>query len=330
MTDYLITNSAALVGGIEDASVPASFDPAYASHALRFTESQEAALTLPGIPDIWIHATCYYDDFSLVTSGTGNFWTVGVPNAIVAQIKRNAAVKSLNYAGLYDNFPLVIGPTLDALPRATRFILDVHLEIGIAIAGNANDFRASFYINGALLAQVIGRCNPINGRGPVKFAFGGSNFLGGNARFFVSNILVSNLDTRGRQFRILRPTGPGTLATGVGGFAELGDSDPATLAYARAAGDAVTSTLTPGAAPPGTIGRVRLVTYARNAVEAPNPALVVNRLRLGGTDYDAAPQAPAGASITALTSDWALNPATGLPWTWSDLASLEIGFMGTN
>jgi hypothetical protein len=118
--------------------------------------------------------------------------------------------------------------------------------------------------------------------------------------------------------------------TGVGGFAELGDSDAATFAYARGAGDAVTSTLTPGAAPPGTIGRVRLVTYARNAVEAPNPALVVNRLRLGGADYDATPQAPAEATVTALTSDWALNPATGLPWTWADLASLEIGFMGTN
>jgi hypothetical protein len=330
MTDYLITNSAALIGGVEDASVSGSFDPAYASHALRFSHSQEAALTLPGIPDVWIHATCYYDDFSLTTAGVGSFWTVGVPNANVAQVKRNAAVKTLNYAGLYDTGPNSIGPALDALPSAVRFTLDVHLETGIAIAGNANDHRCSVYINGTLRGQVLGRANAVAGGKPVKFAFGGTSFLGGAARFFLSNILVSNLDTRGRQFRILRPTGLGSLATGVGGYAELGDSDPATFAYARAAGDAVTSTLTPGAASPGTIGRLRLVTYARNAVEAPNPALVVNRLRLGGTDYDAAPQAPAGATITALTSDWALNPATGLPWTWSDLASLEIGFMGTN
>ena len=32
MTDYLITNAAALVGGTEDATVPGTFDPAYASH----------------------------------------------------------------------------------------------------------------------------------------------------------------------------------------------------------------------------------------------------------------------------------------------------------
>ncbi|MCE8547559.1 hypothetical protein KBY25_17175 [Ruegeria pomeroyi] len=48
----------------------------------------------------------------------------------------------------------------------------------------------------------------------------------------------------------------------------------------------------------------------------------------GGTNHDAVGQAPAGASLEALTSEWALNPDTGLPWTWADLAGLEIGFAG--
>lgn len=330
MTDYLITNAAALVGGTEDATVPGTFDPAYASHALRFAAGDEAALALPGIPDVWIRATCFYDDLSLVAAGVGTFWTVAVPNANIVQVKRSAAVRTLNYADTYATNPTVTGPALDALPSATRFTLDVHLETGIAIAGNINDHRSSFYINGALRGQVQARCNAVGGRAPVKFAFGGVSYLGGNGRFFLSNVLVSDQDTRGRSFRILRPTGAGALGTAIGGFAELGDSDPATFAYARAAGDAVTSTLTPGVAPPGTIGRLRLVTYARKAVVAPDPSLIVNRLRLGGADFDAAPLAPAGATIEALTSDWALNPATGQPWTWSDLAGLEIGFMGTN
>ena len=330
MTDYLITNSAAVIGGTEDASVPGSFDPAYADHALRFLDGDEAALTLPGINDLWVHADCFYDDFNLTSTGDGNLWTVSVPNADIVMIDCSNGAKTLDYAGSYNTTPTTTGPAADVIPDATLFTLDAHLETGVAVAGNADDFRVTFYIGGAILGQVVSRCNYVNGNGPVKFAFGGINFLDGNARFFLSNILVSDQDTRGRKFRILRPTGAGALATAVGGFAELGDADPASFAYARSAGDGVTSTLTPGPSSPGTIGRVTLVSYARNAVAAPNPALVVNRLRIGGTDYDAAGQAPAGGSIEALTSEWALNPATGLPWVWADLAGLEIGFAGTN
>ena len=90
----------------------------------------------------------------------------------------------------------------------------------------------------------------------------------------------------------------------------------------------MTSALTPGATPPGTIGKVVLASHARNAVDNPNPALVINRLRIGGTNYDAPGQAPSGAALEVLSSEWATNPATGQPWTWADLAGLEIGFAG--
>ena len=40
MTDYLITNSATLLGGVEDNTVAGTFDPAFAGHALRFTEDE--------------------------------------------------------------------------------------------------------------------------------------------------------------------------------------------------------------------------------------------------------------------------------------------------
>ncbi|UWQ90398.1 hypothetical protein K3727_16695 [Rhodobacteraceae bacterium M382] len=328
MTDYLITNSAALLGGIEDASVPGSFDPQHADHALRFDEVEAASISLPALNDLWIRADCYYDDFDLTSNGDGNFWTVAVPNASIVMVDFSNGDKTLDYAGTSYATPNLTGPPVDGIPDAQLFTLDVHIETGAAVAGNVDDFRVTLYVGLSLLGQVIGKADKVNGAPPVRFDFGGTDFLDGNARFFLSNVLVSDLDTRGRRFRILRPTGAGALATAEGGHAELGDGDPATFAYARAAGDAVTSTLTPGAAPPGTIGKIILASYARNAVETPNPAAVVNRLRIGGTDYDATGQSPAGGSIEALSSEWTLNPATGVPWTWADLASLEIGFMG--
>lgn len=328
MTDYLITNSAALLGGIEDASVSGSFDPQYADHALRFEEDAAASIALPALNDLWIRADCYYDDFDLTSNGDGNFWTVAVPNASIVMVDFSNGDKTLDYAGTSYATPKLTGPPVDGIPDAQLFTLDVHIETGVVVAGNVDDFRVTLYVGLSLLGQVIGKADKVNGAPPVRFDFGGTDFLDGNTRFFLSNVLVSDQDTRGRRFRILRPTGAGALATAEGGYGELGDGDPATFAYARAAGDAVTSTLTPGAAPPGTIGKIILASYARNAVETPNPATVVNRLRIGGTDYDATGQSPASGSIEALGSEWALNPATGVPWTWADLASLEIGFMG--
>lgn len=328
MTDYLITNSAAILGGIEDASVAGSFDPQYADHALRFDEEEAASISLPALNDLWIRADCFYGDFDLTSNGDGYFWTVAVPNVDIAMVDFTNGSKTLDYASISSTYPLQTGPPVTGIPDAQLFTLDVHIETGAAVAGNVDDFRVTLYMNLSLVGQVIGKNNYVNGAPPVRFDFGGVDFLDSNARFFLSNVLVSDQDTRGRRFRILRPTGAGALATAEGGHNELGDGDPATFAYARAVGDAVTSTLTPGASPPGTIGKIILASYARNAVETPNPATVVNRLRIAGTDYDATGLSPASGSIEALSSEWALNPATDLPWTWADLASLEIGFMG--
>lgn len=328
MTDYLITNSAAILGGIEDASAAGSFNPDFADHAIRFTEAGAASISLPGINDVWLRADCYYDDFDLTANGDGYFCSVGLPNIDIARINFSNGNMRLDYTSISYAAPNVSGPSITGIPDATLFTLDVHIETGTAVAGNVDDYRVTFYVDLSQVGQIIGNASRVDGASAIRFDFGGTDFLDGNEQFCLSNVLVSDQDTRGRRFRILRPTGAGTLATAEGGHAELGDGDPATFAYARAAGDAVTSTLTPGATPPGTIGKIILASYARNAVENPNPATVVNRLRIAGTDYDATGLSPAGGSIEALTSEWALNPATGLPWTWADLASLEIGFMG--
>ncbi len=328
MTDYLITNNAAILGGTEDASVAGSFNPLYADHALRFDEASAASLSLPALNDLWIRADCYYDDFDLTSGGDGYFWAVAVPNIGLTMMDFANGTITLDYANSSFTSPLQTGPPVTGIPDAQLFTLDVHIETGVAVNGDTDDFRVTFYVDLSLIGQVLSKNNNLNGAPPVRFDFGGVDFLDGNARFFLSNVLISDQDTRGRRFRILRPTGAGTLATAEGGFAELGDGDSATFAYARAVGDAVTSTLTPGASLPGTIGKIILASYARNAVETPNPATVVNRLRIAGADYDATGLSPAGGSIEALSSEWALNPATGAPWTWADLATLEVGFMG--
>lgn len=326
--DYLMTNSALVLGGVEDASVPGTFDPVFASHAIRFTEADDAAIALPPVNDVWLHADLFYDDFDTTLNGDGWMWSVAVPNCQIAVVSFSNGARTLYYNNGSSASASTSATSMAGIPNAQRFTLYARIETGAAVNGNVDGHRLTLYVNGTLLGQVTGTAALVNGNPPVSFSLGGTIYLDGNSRFFVSNVLVSDQDTRGRRFRVLRPTGAGALATAVGGHAELGDANPATFAYARAAGDAVTSTITPGATPSGTIGRLILASHARNAVDSPNPSQVVNRLRIGGANHDAAGLSPAGATIEALRSEWTVNPATGLPWSWDDLASLEIGFAG--
>ena len=129
------------------------------------------------------------------------------------------------------------GTSMAGIPNGQRFTLDARIETGAAVNGNVDGHRLTIFANGSLLGQITGTAALVNGNPAISFSLGGTNYLDGNSRFFVSNVLVSDQDTRGRGFRVLRPTGAGALATAVGGWPELGDANPATFAYARAAGD---------------------------------------------------------------------------------------------
>ena len=182
MTDYLITNSAAVLGGIEDASVPGSFDPAFASHALRFDEEQAASVTLPGLPDIWARADCFYDDFDLTTNGDGWFLTIGLPGIDIARIGFTNGARTLDYTTISYSAPNQTGTPVTGMPDATRFTLDVHVETGAAVAGNVDDYRVTLFVNLSLVAQVVSKADKVNGQGAVRLDFGGTDFLDGNQR----------------------------------------------------------------------------------------------------------------------------------------------------
>jgi len=55
-----------------------------------------------------------------------------------------------------------------------------------------------------------------------------------------------------------------------------------------------------------------------------NPSQIGLFARLGGTDYDGALYTP-GALILPIVEAYPVNPATGVDWTWADLAGLEVG-----
>ncbi len=101
------------------------------------------------------------------------------------------------------------GTSMAGIPNGQRFTLDARIETGAAVNGNVDGHRLTIFANGSLLGQITGTAALVNGNPAISFSLGGTNYLDGNSRFFVSNVLVSDQDTRGRGFRVLRPTGPG-------------------------------------------------------------------------------------------------------------------------
>ena len=80
----------------------------------------------------------------------------------------------------------------------------------------------------------------------------------------------------------------------------------------------------PDAASTGTINKVMLVITSRQTdSERITPQLVI-----GGTAYSGSNITP-DATYTSSSNVWATNPSNGLPWTWSDITNLELGFLST-
>ena len=71
------------------------------------------------------------------------------------------------------------------------------------------------------------------------------------------------------------------------------------------------------------ISNVRIGTYAKQTT---GNEKLKQMLVIGGVSYYGAVDHQPATTYSLYTNDWAINPATGLSWTWSDINLLEAGF----
>jgi len=137
--------------------------------------------------------------------------------------------------------------------------------------------------------------------------------------------VISDTPLVGRKAGFVSANAAGTDADWTGGFAELGDTDIASVAFSDAVGERVSSI--PSAWTGPTTGTIeRIVPIGIGSTTGVGPQTVAHYLKVGGTNYDSAP-----ATMTAIpdyfVSEYALNPDTGAIWTFADLAALEMGLV---
>lgn len=142
------------------------------------------------------------------------------------------------------------------------------------------------------------------------------------------NIFVADEDTKPYEMYSARVTGAGALAqwTGaVGNINENGFNDTTTLSAGAAD---LTSTFTLETIPTKfthyKVASVFLGGRAQGGVA--DPTTFDAAARVGGTVYQQTLLRALGPSFGPFIAKWAVNPATGLPWTIAEIGASQFGF----
>lgn len=183
-----------------------------------------------------------------------------------------------------------------------------------------------FYYEGVLMQSATAA----NTGGKGKPVLGGDDAVGywhynstSDDVAFSEYIVTDNEDPRGWTLSEIVPTTPGTYAEWVSNnLAAFTDADTGTGNSADANGERL-SFSGPYLGGAGTIRSVIMAGQAARQAGSPNHLRPF--ARIGGVNYPGANIA-LGAKRAPIMQEWTLNPATGLPWTATDLASIEFGW----
>ena len=204
------------------------------------------------------------------------------------------------------NFPLTQG--------RMNFV-DISLQITPTL------IRADVYINGALTCFAAFGSNPNSLTNPVRFSLGCSHTESLTDTQSFSEIIVADGDTRNARLNFLRPATGGAFSQWDGDLASLGDDDTTSGIYTKVANERHTAGLSTynGAQNLSNLVSVSMTTRGLNS-----PSRIRHTIRQGGVNYDS-PNIDLPFALQYNLHDLPLNPATGLPWTSSDLSLLEVG-----
>lgn len=254
-------------------------------------------------------------------ANTMRFEVIGVSGAVIAQINSNIWQDSLR--SVVHGNSTVTGPTSRNvfLPGSPCFI-DFNVEV------TPTGYVSRFYKNGVLLDTTSAAKTSPEKIATIRLSPSRDTVAHTSRDVAISEVLITaDIPTVGVRLAQLIPNGAGHYADMPGGYADIiGDSDVGIVGTADGQRFSWEPTVYAGPGSPSTISAVVVNTTAARWTGTPDT--FNSFLRIGGTDYD-------GAGVQPSIRDrhqtvWWENPATGLPWSPSDLANLEVGFRVTD
>ncbi len=188
----------------------------------------------------------------------------------------------------------------------------------------ANVLTVNLYVNSGLAATAT-YAGTITAGQVAYFSVGsGFSYTPSPTLCYVSELLVTDGDTRNARLDLLRPTAAGGETDWVGIATDLGDDDPTSGMTSITAADRHTFIMSAY----GGAANVSAIVVATQSMAGVNgPQNMQHTVRMGAVNYDGGTDIPLGDILQYNATDFPINPATSLPWVGGDLATMEMGFI---
>ena len=192
----------------------------------------------------------------------------------------------------------------------------------IMIKNDGLNWRAEVYTNELLIENISVPVNTFIA--PARFNIGGhaGDTNNNDTNYYYSEIIVADGDTRNARLDLLRPVAVGAYGNWNGPVLSLSDDDPTTGMTTVSPLQSQSTILTPYSGATNISNIVQITTSVRGIN---SPANLQHLIRMSAVDYLTA-SIPVPFSKDYQITDWALNPATSLPWAAADLVTAEFGF----
>ena len=230
--------------------------------------------------------------------------------------------KKTNTSEMYPKLTLYDGATSVTVNSTLKFTLNKTNSIDVHYISTALGLEVRLYVNSALGATVIMGANTNSYSAPSSFSIGTGFTDVLSDTIAISEILVADSDTRNARLDLLRPVAGGAYGQWSGSLVDLADDDSTTgmTTVDPDLRQSVSLSTYTGASNISNFMIVSQTTRGQNS-----PTQLQHSIRLSGVDYDSANIAIPFVLQYNLT-DYAINPATTLPWEGVDLSLIETGF----
>jgi hypothetical protein len=325
MTVLLAGNFASLLGvDAYHSTASTGRDPDYTDAQIAFPQAGEHAIGFPlnllqaDFPDIWLHCRMHATQSADFGFTARIFYINDNAQALNEwYVEKNNLPSSYQYRAVADGTGTSYG-SYWAATSATTYTFDFHAN------RSGSEMTVEFYVNGALVSAVSRAANSSSRWVSAGIRNGLGRRASGSNPIYVSEVILATSSTIGMRVASLRPSGAGHFNEWIGTPADLDDFDETTGVVSNEVNQR--QTRVHAAAPEGPINRVFVQgRYIPNDVI---PRLTP-MMRIGGTNYFGPSPLRPGEGTThpsIVNGVFPLNPATGLPWIYSDLDALDAGF----